>query len=177
MMLRMMTRKTDFKQRLVFHGLFFSLSCLLLGYGCAPTPSQPAISSQPATSVQPDTSIQPVTPKLSDVPDFIKSRFGAIYPGATDVKWTSLDRTYEVAFNFKQTQFKVLFLEDGSVERTKNKAEISSLPEGITNYASGRNISEALRVIDGFGTVTWEVKIGSMKYLFTQKGELLGMLP
>ena len=103
--------------------------------------------------------------------------FGAIYPGATDVIWTIKDRSYEVAFNFKQTEFKVLFLEDGSVERTKTKVEISTLPEGVTNYARGRNLTEALRVIDGFGTVTWEVKIGDVKYLFTQKGELLGQLP
>ena len=183
MMLRMMTRKTNHKERIFFNVLICLLSCVLIGYGCAPAaskpqePSQTDTVSQPVTGTQPVTATQPVAFAQSEIPAFITSRFGAIYPGATDVVWTSKDRSYEVAFHFKQTEFKVLFLEDGSVERTKTKAEISTLPEGITKYAEGRNIKEAMHVIDGFGTVTWEVKIGEVKYLFTQKGELLGQLP
>jgi|GEM_PF-1438868 len=156
---------------LVISFLFYFLT------GCAPAPSKPEAAPQTETTSQPVTATQPVATVQSEIPAFITSRFGAIYPGATNVVWTSKDRSYEVAFTFKQTEFKVLFLEDGSVERTKTKAEISSVPEGITKYAAGRSIKEALRVIDGFGTVTWEVKIGDVKYLFTQKGELLGQLP
>jgi len=149
---------------------------MLIGYGCAPKASQSDTSSQTETSSLPVTTTEPVDVAKKEIPEFITSRFGAIYPGATDIVWISMDRSYEVAFNFEQTEFKVLFLEDGSVEQTKTKADISTLPEGISKYAGLRKITEAMRVIDGFGTLTWEVKLGDTRYLFTKSGELLGQL-
>jgi len=171
-----MTTKTNRKGPFVFNVLISFLCCTLIGYGCGSNTSPTDTTSQTETSSQPVTATQPVVSAPSEIPAFITSRFAAIYPGATDIVWTSKDRSYEVAFTFKQTEFKVLFLEDGSVEQTKTKVEKSTLPEGITKYARNRNISEAMRVIDGFGTVTWEVKIGDTRYIFTQSGELLGQL-
>lgn len=115
-----------------------------------------------------------------EVPELISSRFNAMYPGAKQVNWTNQSGAYEVAFIFKQTEFKVLFLADGAVERTKTKSKRSALPEGVTTYAanqlSNAAIGEILRVVDGFGVVTWEVEIGDKRYLFTTQGELIGQL-
>jgi hypothetical protein len=152
----MMTRAEYYRPAILpfFISLLFTVLCF---FSCAQTPAQP------------------------EIPTLISSRFKAMYPEAKDIQWSLAGTAFQVSFTFRKTAFIMLFLEDGGVEWTKTKSDLAAMPEGITHYAStnlrGQTISEAWRVINGFGIVTWEVKAGTKKYLFNEQGQFLGMLP
>ena len=103
-----------------------------------------------------------------------------MYPDAGNISWAKKETAYEVSFQFKKTDFIMLFMEDGGVEWTKTRSAVSVLPEKISQYVStslgGQTITDALRVVNGFGVVTWEVKAGGKTYLFNEQGEFLGLL-
>jgi hypothetical protein len=117
----------------------------------------------------------------ADVPDLISRRFNAIYPNAQEASWETVTGGYEVTFFQNKTEVIVLFLEDGGVERTKVKSDTPSLPKAAADYIvqnlEGKEITSVYRIIDGFGTVTWEVRAGDMGYLFATNGGLMGQLP
>lgn len=117
----------------------------------------------------------------SDIPDLISRRFKAIYPNAQEASWETLEGGYEVSFLQNKTNVIVLFLEDGGVERTKVKTDTLSLPkttaEFIAQKLAGKEISSVYRIIDGYGSVTWEVNTDEAGYLFATNGELMGQLP
>jgi hypothetical protein len=116
-----------------------------------------------------------------DIPDLILRRFKAIYPNAQEASWQTIDGRYEVSFLQNKLEVAVQFLADGGVERTKVKSDVPSLPNGVADYVAqklgGGTINSVHRIVDAYGSVTWEVMVGDVGYLFATNGELIGQLP
>ena len=142
--------------------LFFCLGAISIWVGCSP--------SVPKADVQ-----------QVEVPELLLSRFTAIYPKAENATWEKGDGIYKVTFGYNEGKLAVDFLPDGAVERTKMYIDETALPAATLAYLSttlaGQKINHATKNVDGFGAVTWEVSIGDDVYLFSTKGELLGLLP
>jgi hypothetical protein len=117
----------------------------------------------------------------ADVPELLLSRFTAIYPKAENASWEKGDGTYIVTFQYSGSKLAVDFLPDGAVERTKMYIDNSTLPAPTLAFLDttlpGQKINHATKNVDGFGAVTWEVSIGADVYLFSTRGDLLGLLP
>lgn len=116
-----------------------------------------------------------------EVPELLLSRFKAIYPKAEDVAWEKGDGVYKVTFHYNESKLAIDFLPDGAVERTRMYIDEASLPATTLTFLSttvpGQKINHATKNVDGFGAVTWEVSVGADTYLFSTKGDLMGLLP
>ena len=119
-------------------------------------------------------------PKV-DVPDLLLKRFANIYPTAEQPVWEiGRNRTFEVSFIIDKQDLRVIFLEDGSVQQTEVKVDVSSIPSQVSAFASEglgvKKIDSAFKVVDGFGTLTWKIRINHVDYLFTSGGQLIGKM-
>lgn len=119
-------------------------------------------------------------PKV-DIPEMLLTRFGNIYPTAEQAVWEiGKNRTFEVSFLMDKQDLKVIFLDDGSVQQTEVKADVSSIPPLASTFASESlgvtKIDQAFKVVDGFGVLTWKIRINHVDYLFTSGGQLIGKM-
>ena len=158
-----MTQMTSTRPRLFpLSVLFFLLGIISVWIGCSP--------AAPSADV-----------RHVEVPEFLLSRFEAVYPKADSALWEKGDGFYNVTFLYSGSKLAVDFLPDGAVERTKMYIDDTALPAPTLSFLSttlpGQKINHATKNVDGFGAVTWEVSIGADVYLFSTQGELLGLLP
>ena len=119
-------------------------------------------------------------PKV-DIPEMILTRFGNIYPTAEQAVWEiGQNRTFGVSFLMDKQDLKVIFLDDGSIQQTEVKVDVSSIPPLVSTFAReslGVNkIDQAFKVVDGFGVLTWKVRINHVDYLFASEGQLIGKM-
>lgn len=119
-------------------------------------------------------------PKV-DVPEMLLTRFANIYPTAEKAVWEiGKNRTFEVSFIMDKQDLRVIFLDDGSVQQTEVKVDVSSIPPHISTFASEslgvKEIDQAFKVVDGFGVLTWKIRINDDDYLFTSGGQLIGKM-
>lgn len=119
-------------------------------------------------------------PKV-DVPEMLLTRFANIYPAAENAVWEiGKNRTFEVSFLMDKQDLTVIFLDDGSVQQTEVKADISSIPPLVSTFASEslgvKKIDQAFKVVDGYGVLTWKIRINHVDYLFTSEGQLIGKM-
>ena len=110
----------------------------------------------------------------SDVPLEVRTAFTAMYPNESNVKWELENGKYEAEFKATGVVTSVLFLPSGSYLQTETEIPVSSLPPGVNSYAAknfpGKTISEATRIIDANGTISYEAEIGKSDYLFDTDG-------
>jgi hypothetical protein len=119
-------------------------------------------------------------PKV-DVPEFLLTRFANIYPTAENVVWEiGKNRTYEVSFTMDKQDLSVIMLEDGGVQQTEVKVDVATVPPLALTFASEslgvKKIDQAFKVVDGFGVLTWKIRINHVDYLFTSGGQLIGKM-
>ena len=119
-------------------------------------------------------------PKV-DIPVLLLNRFAAIYPKAEEVEWKiGKNQTYEVDFIQDKQQVKVVFLADGMIQQTEVKTDVTAIPPAaasfITESLGAKQIDAASKVVDGFGTLTWKIRIHQEEYLFGSDGQLIGRM-
>lgn len=116
--------------------------------------------------------------KDSDVPSAVKTKFISMYPGINNPKWEMENGKYEAEFTENSTETSVLFEANGSYVQTETEIPVSSLPPLVSEYVaknfSGKTITEACEVTSASGSVTYEVEIGKVDYLFDSNGNVLG---
>lgn len=128
----------------------------------------------------PNTKPEADKPKV-DIPELLLNRFAAIYPKAEEVEWkTGKNQTYEVDFIQDKQQVKVVFLADGMVQQTEVKTDVTAIPPAATSFIAEslgvKQIDAASKVVDGFGTLTWKIRIHQEEYLFGSDGQLIGRM-
>lgn len=128
----------------------------------------------------PNTKPEVEKPKV-DIPELLQKRFAAIYPQAEDPDWKiGKNRTYEVDFVQDKQQVKVVFLADGMVQQTEVKTDPTAIPPTAASFIAEslgvKKIDAASKVVDGFGTLTWKVRINQEEYLFGSDGQLIGRM-
>lgn len=119
-------------------------------------------------------------PKV-DIPEMILTRFANIYPTSEGAEWEiGKNQTFEVSFIQNKQECRVIMLSDGSVQQTEVKVDVASIPSQTYAFAieglGVKKIDEAFKVVDGYGTLTWKIRINHVDYLFTSGGQLIGKM-
>lgn len=93
----------------------------------------------------------------------VQNSFAKLYPKATDVKWDKEGKSFEASFKNDGKNISVVFDAKGNALETETKIEISQLPKGVEKYVSdnykGFKISEAAKIVDAKGIVTYEAEV------------------
>ena len=118
--------------------------------------------------------------KTVPVPDIVMSRYKLIYPYAKNPSWIAYEKTYEVTFTQDGQIWTIVFTPDGAVDRTKLNTGKMPLPALVKDYVqenfAGQDIDQVLKVVNGFGTATWEVTVGDTSCLFSSDGHFMGLI-
>ena len=99
---------------------------------------------------------------------------------ATDVKWDKEGKESEASFKLDGKDISIVFDAKGNALETETKIEISQLPKGVEKYVTdnykGFKISEAAKIIDANGEITFEAEITKDKVkkdlFFDSKGNI-----
>lgn len=119
--------------------------------------------------------------KEKEVPKVVVQKLLALYPDAKNVKWEMEDGMYEGEFKQNKSEVSLMLSRDGMVASTEAQVEVASLPAGLLNYISdnypGAVISEADKITDSKGIVSYELEIGGDEYVFDANGNLISQTP
>lgn len=130
--------------------------------------------------------------KEADLPSAVKDAFSKKYPGLK-AQWQKEDGNYEAEYEGKkilvgmesgkstrqEIEGSVLFGPDGSVLETEEQIGLTELPKGVEDHVSknfGKKVSEAFKITDKAGIVTYETEVGKDEYLFDASGAFLKKL-
>ena len=115
--------------------------------------------------------------KDSDVPSAVKTSFSTMYPDVKTVKWEKENGKYEAEFDQNNVETSALFDAKGTFVQKEVEIQVSELPAAASNYVSsnlsGQKITEASKISDANGTVTYEAEVEKGDYLFDQSGNFL----
>ena len=116
------------------------------------------------------------------VPQNVQTVFKKVYSNVPDVKWDKEgDNQFEAEFTLKSVKTSVVLDEKGKLEETETAIKIAELPRTIAPYVSknfeGYEITEAAKIVDDEGNVTYEAEISDGKVrkdlLFDKDGNQL----
>ena len=98
------------------------------------------------------------------VPLAVQDAFAKLYPDISEVKWGKEGANeFEAEFTRDSTRTSVVFNKDGELEETETAIRINDLPSTVAPYVSknypGYKISEAAKIVDDKGVVTYEAEI------------------
>jgi hypothetical protein len=112
-----------------------------------------------------------------EIPSDVKLKFESLYPQASAVKWTKEEANYEAEFRDKDVEMSVVIDSKGNLLETEQEIPVNSLPESVTNYIAstypGKKITEAAKITDAKGTVTYEAEVGRKDVIFDANGKIV----
>jgi hypothetical protein len=115
--------------------------------------------------------------KEADVPAAVKTKFAVMYPNVTGAKWEMENGKYEAEFKENNVATSVLFDGIGKYIQTEVEIPVSSLPNGVNEYAAknlaGKKINEACQITSSDGTVSYEAEIDKDDYIFDSNGNFV----
>lgn len=101
--------------------------------------------------------------KEAEVPKEVTESFAKNFPGTKAKEWEKEKDTYEAEFNLNKTETSASFKADGTLLETETEIATSALPKAIVEYISknyaGHKLSEASKIVDAAGTITYEAEI------------------
>jgi hypothetical protein len=105
--------------------------------------------------------------KETEVPAAVKAKFKALYPAITKVKWEKENGAFEAGFDNGKVETSVLIDPSGNLKETEVEISLSALPKAASDYIAknyaGYKISEAAKITDAKGVVTFEAEVSKMK--------------
>lgn len=114
-----------------------------------------------------------------NIPEVVKAKFASMYPKINNPDWESEDGKYEAAFRQDQIEAAVIYHADGSIFQTESEIDPTTLPQSVREYVatqlSDKKISEATKIINATGNMSFEVKVNKIDYLFDQNGQYTGI--
>lgn len=112
-----------------------------------------------------------------DVPAVVRSAFQKQYPGVKADEWDKEGVNYEVEFKVQEAEQSLLIDPMGTILETEIEINISSLPETAREYVSknyaGQSITEAAKITDAKGKVTYEAEVKGKDLLFDGNGNFI----
>lgn len=115
--------------------------------------------------------------KEETVPSPVKAAFDKQYPDAKEVSWEKENAGYEVGFQWKGSDYSVLYDASGKVIETEVEIKVSELPaasiEYVKNKYPGSKIMEAAKITGADGTVTFEAEVKGMDLIFDSNGTFI----
>lgn len=111
------------------------------------------------------------------VPAAVKAGFTKQFPTANHITWEKEKNDYEAGFRQNGTQYAVVLNASGMVLETETSIDFRSLPAPVSAYLSknypGAKITEAARIVNRKGEVTYEAEIKGKDLLFDKNGKLI----
>ncbi|MBI3510020.1 MAG: PepSY-like domain-containing protein [Bacteroidetes bacterium] len=118
-----------------------------------------------------------VSAQKSNIPAACKTKLTQLYPNATGVKWGVEGNNYEAEFKNAGVETSLLLDASGNVQETEVGIDKSQLPAAVTLYMSKnvptKKITEASRITDSAGKVTYEAEAGGLDYIFDETGNFI----
>jgi hypothetical protein len=116
--------------------------------------------------------------KSSDVPDAVKSALTKKYPAATGVNWEKEKGNFEANWGGRSKEDNsVVFTPDGAFVEQVVAMKVADLPIAIPLYVkknySGAKISEAGKVTDAAGKISYEAEVKGKDLVFDESGNFL----
>lgn len=128
--------------------------------------------------------------ETSEVPTVVTAALKKDYPYAINVEWETQDGMYEGSFEFEiedgmyegspriiKVEMAVVYSDKGIMALTETSVEVSSLPIGVREYFAKKvtngEISEASKIVNSKGSVSYEVEVNNEDYLFNGDGKFL----
>jgi hypothetical protein len=115
--------------------------------------------------------------KDSDVPAAVKAKFSALYPDVKAEKWEKEDGNYEVAFHQNKTEMSCLIDASGKLMETETEIHVADLPKAAADYIAknkhGKSVSEASKIVDFQGIVTFEAEVDHIDLVFDKDGKFI----
>ena len=114
-----------------------------------------------------------------NVPDVVKAKFSSLYPTVKSPTWEMEDDTYEASFTFNQVATSVVISASGEHKQTETAMEPNTLPRMTRYYVmkelANQPITEACKIVDSKGVISYEAEVGGKDYLFDAEGNFTGM--
>ena len=128
--------------------------------------------------------------ETSEVPSVVIAALKKDYPYAINVKWETQDGMYQASFKFEiedgmyegsprivKVEMAVVYSDKGIMALTETSVEVSSLPVGVREYfvkkVPNGEISEASKIVNSYGSVSYEVEVNNEDYIFNGDGKFL----
>lgn len=113
-----------------------------------------------------------------NVPTAVKNSLAKKYPTATNVTWEKEKVNYEANWGGKSGEDNsVQFTPSGNFIEIVNAIQISELPNGVSSYVkqhyNGAKITEAGRVTDAKGKISYEAEVNKKDLVFDEKGNFI----
>jgi hypothetical protein len=93
------------------------------------------------------------------------------------VKWGAEGSNWEAEFKMNNVEMSTLYDAAGNLLETETGLAVTALPEKVTAYMSanvpGKKVTEASKIVDGSGKVTYEAEAAGMDYIFDEQGNFI----
>jgi hypothetical protein len=113
----------------------------------------------------------------SELPAAVKSKFSSLYPSTKAEKWEKEEGNFKAEFDENKTETSVIIDPNGNLIETHKKIEVSALPKSANDYVSknyeGKKITEAVKVTDVAGKVTYEAEVKETNLIFDSNGAFI----
>ena len=113
----------------------------------------------------------------SDVPTVVKTKFSALYPSTKVEKWKRDNGNYKAEFDENKKETCVIITPKGDLVKTKTEIQVSELPASASDYIvqnyPSKKISEAYKVTDAAGVVTYKAEVGETYLIFDSSGTFI----
>lgn len=120
--------------------------------------------------------------QVEKTPEKVQETFKKLYPHVQNVKWSKENKTeFEAEFKDDGKTTSVVIDKEGKLIETEIDITVSELPKGAVEYVAknsqGWKITEAAKIVDAKGTVTFEAQVSKGKknkdIIFTKEGNRL----
>jgi len=116
--------------------------------------------------------------KASAVPAVVKTALTKKYPAASKVTWEKEDGNFEANWGGKSGEdMSVQFTPAGAFVEQVEAMQVSALPAGVATYVKahykGAKITEAGKVTDAKGVITYEAEVKGKDVVFDTKGNFV----
>ena len=112
-----------------------------------------------------------------NVPASVKAACMKAHPKAMDVKWSKDGTKFESEFTENGKAKSATFDDSGMLLESEKNIKVASLPSPIAKYVAdnhkGKKITEAAKMTDKKGVVTYEAEVNGMDLIFDAKGNYI----
>jgi len=117
-----------------------------------------------------------------DVPKEVQEKFTKLYPIPAEVKWSKEGKEkFEAEFKDKGKSISVVINNEGKLLETETKIDVEELPIAVESFMeknySDYEITEAAKIIDDKGVVTYEAEVTKGKekkdLIFDKDGKII----
>ncbi len=119
--------------------------------------------------------------KEAEVPANVKKGFSTKYLGSKVDQWEKEETNYEAEFHLNKVESSAVFSADGTFKELEQEIKTAQLPKGAVDYCTknyaGYKLSEAAKITDAAGKVTFEAEMEKGKehfdVIFDDKGTFI----